>query len=54
VAVLDGELTIKRLYMRAGVVKLVAANPAYPDIELKADSDLEVWGVVTTCIKRLV
>src|SRR5690606_10303461 len=33
VAVVDGEFTIKRLYKRRGVVRLMAANPTYPNIE---------------------
>ncbi|MDZ4351670.1 MAG: translesion error-prone DNA polymerase V autoproteolytic subunit [Arthrobacter sp.] len=50
VAVLDGELTVKRLRItRAGVV-LQAENPAYPDIVVPSLSDLLVWGVVTRCL----
>jgi len=46
VAVVNGELTVKRLYRRRGVVKLLAANEAYPEILIKPESDLVVWGVV--------
>ena len=46
VAVVNGELTVKRLYKRAGVVKLLAANEAYPEILIKPESELTVWGVV--------
>lgn len=53
VAILDGELTVKRLYQRGGVVKLVAANPTYPEIRLRDGSELEIWGVAMHCIKRL-
>lgn len=50
VAVLDGELTVKRLRItRTGVV-LQAENPAYPDIVVPSLSDLLVWGVVTRCL----
>lgn len=51
VAVLDGEFTIKKLFMRAGRVKLQAANPTFPDIELHDGQELTVWGVVTWTIK---
>lgn len=53
VAIVNGELTVKRLYNRAGVVKLVAANPTYPEIRLRDGSEMEIWGVATYCIKAL-
>lgn len=46
VAVINGELTVKRLYKRRGVVKLLAANEAYPEIVSKPGHELSVWGVV--------
>ncbi|RYF79530.1 MAG: translesion error-prone DNA polymerase V autoproteolytic subunit [Comamonadaceae bacterium] len=52
VAVLDGEFTVKKLYQRAGRMKLRAANPTYPDIIPSDGQTLEVWGVVTSCIKQ--
>lgn len=52
VAVVDGDFTIKWLALRAGRIKLQAANPTYPDIVPKDGQTLEVWGVVTSCIKR--
>lgn len=53
VAMVDGELTVKKLYKRAGIVKLQAANPTYPDIRLEDYNELVIWGVATTCIKQL-
>ena len=47
VASVDGELTVKRFVRRAGRTMLLAANPAYPPIELQDGQDLVVWGVVT-------
>ena len=48
VARVDGELVLKKLSKRNGVVKLTAGNPAYRDIEFKEDgAELEIWGVVT-------
>lgn len=52
VAVVDGEFTVKQLYQRAGRVKLQAANPTYPDIVPKDGQTIEIWGVVTCCIKQ--
>ena len=54
VAVVDGEFTVKQLYQRAGRVRLKAANPTFPDIEPKDGQTVEVWGVVSSCIKRFV
>ena len=50
VAVLDGELTIKRLRITPTGVVLQADNPRFPDIEVPALSDLSVWGVVERCL----
>lgn len=54
VAVIEGDFTIKKLFMAAGVVRLKAGNPTYPDIVPKEAQTLEIWGVVTSCIKRFV
>jgi DNA polymerase V len=52
VAIVDGDFTVKRLYQRAGRIKLKAANPTYRDIEPKDGQTIEVWGVVTSSIKQ--
>lgn len=54
VAVVDGEFTVKHLVLRAGRVKLKAANPTFPDIVPRDGQTVEVWGVVTSCIKQFV
>ena len=53
IAVIDGEFTVKRLYKRAGKIKLLAENPDYAPIELQDGQELQVWGVVTSVIHRL-
>lgn len=53
-AVIDGEFTIKRLFRRAGRVKLQAANPTFTDIEFRDGQELIVWGVVTWTLKGLL
>ncbi|YCK79697.1 translesion error-prone DNA polymerase V autoproteolytic subunit (plasmid) [Arthrobacter sp. D3-18] len=50
VAVLDGELTIKRLRITPSGVVLQADNPRFPDIEVPALAELSVWGVVERCL----
>ena len=52
IAVVDGEFTVKELYQRAGRMKLKSANPTYPDITPREGQTIEVWGVVTACIKQ--
>ena len=47
VASVDGELTVKRFSRRGRRTRLLAANPAYPAIELCEGQELVVWGVVT-------
>jgi DNA polymerase V len=54
VAVVDGDFTVKKFYQRQGQMKLKSANPTYPDIVPKDGQTIEVWGVVTSCIKQFV
>lgn len=53
IAVVDNELTVKRLYRRDGRIRLVAENDRYPPIEWSRGMTLEVWGVVTHVIHNL-
>ena len=50
IAVVDNEFTCKRFFHRNGQVRLVAANPTYPDIRPKDGQILEIWGVVTAAV----
>ncbi len=52
-AVLNNEFTVKRLYRRGGVVKLMAENPIYPTIVIKPEEELTIWGVVTFNLHKL-
>ncbi|MFL9668975.1 LexA family protein [Variovorax sp. AB1(2024)] len=52
VAVVDGDFAVKQLHLRAGRLKLKAGNPTYPDITPSEGQTIEVWGVVTSCIKQ--
>ncbi|MNY60628.1 LexA repressor [compost metagenome] len=52
VAEVDAQFTCKVLYKRAGVVKLQAANPEFPDITFQDGQQLTICGVVTSAIKR--
>ena len=52
-ATLNNQFIVKRLYQRAGLVKLISENPIYPPIVLKEEDDFAVWGVVTNSIHKL-
>lgn len=53
VAVLDGELTVKRLWSRGGLVELRPENPAYQPIKIGEGQELTVWGVVIGCVRQI-
>ncbi len=53
IAVVDGEFVCKILSMRAGRIKLKAANPCFPDIVPRDGQTVEVWGVVTASIMEM-
>jgi len=52
IAVLDGELTVKRLFRQGGIVRLCPANPRYPIITVTPDQELLIWGVVTGSVRQ--
>ena len=51
VAVVDGELTVKRLRVDRRGVRLEAENPAYRPIVVREGAELTVWGVVAHAIR---
>ena len=51
IAVLHGELTVKRLAMTEAGSILSAENPAYPDIR-PGEAGCELWGIVTFSIRH--
>jgi DNA polymerase V len=53
-AVLNNEFTLKRLYRKGGVIKLLAENPLYPPLIVKEGDDLTIWGVVTRNLHKLL
>lgn len=52
VAIVDGEFTVKYLQLRSGRLRLKAANATFPDIIPRDGQTVEVWGVVTACVKE--
>ncbi len=53
VAVVDGELTVKRLITRSGSAELHAENPKYAPIRLQEGQELTIWGVVTSSVHQV-
>lgn len=53
IAIVDGELTVKRLRLERDRLYLVPENPDYPVLEVKELTDFRVWGVVTNVIHPL-
>ena len=53
IAVIDGELTVKRISQRHGKLFLVPDNQAYEPLEIVEAMEFEVWGVVTSVIHNL-
>jgi DNA polymerase V len=53
IAVVNGELTVKRLVKNRNSCCLVAENPDYPPLDIGDEMELEIWGVVTFAIHAL-
>ena len=53
VAVLDGGFTLKRLTLHQGRLRLEAANPSYPPLDLQSCDDMQIWGVAIHVIHPL-
>lgn len=53
IAVVNGELTVKRLHKKGETICLKAENPEYPDIPVNEESACEIWGVAAFVIHSL-
>lgn len=53
IAVIDGELTVKRLRKHDGRVTLLPENKNYDPIEVSPESSFKIWGVVTSVIHEV-
>jgi DNA polymerase V len=50
IAVLNGELTVKRLSKESNKLYLMPENQNYDPIEILEETQFEIWGVVTNVI----
>ncbi len=53
VAVINGEMTVKRIRKKSGKLYLVPENDEFKPIEITETSDFRVWGVVTSVIHKV-
>ena len=53
IAVVNGELTVKRIKIRNKKIVLEPENGSFPAQEITEDTEFEVWGVVTSVIHQL-
>lgn len=53
VCFIDGEFTLKRIQRHNDHIELIAANPNFKPIRIDANSEFQVWGVVTYIIKKV-
>lgn len=53
VAVIDGDLTVKRLILKEKKIALAPENPRYPTINVTDEQSFQIWGVVTNVIHHL-
>lgn len=54
IAVIEGELIVRRFFQQDATVVLKPANPSFKEIQFKDEQELQVWGVVTSTIKKFV
>jgi DNA polymerase V len=54
IAVVDGDLTVKRLIKRGETITLKPENPRFKEIEFQDGQELQVWGVVTSTTKKFI
>ncbi|RPJ13176.1 MAG: translesion error-prone DNA polymerase V autoproteolytic subunit [Desulfobacteraceae bacterium] len=53
IAVINGELTVKRIRMKNGRIYLMPENKNYKPVEIEKEMKFDVWGVVTNVIHPL-
>jgi DNA polymerase V len=51
VAVIDGDLTVKRLHQDESGVWLMPENPAFKPLQIREGMELVIWGVVAHSVR---
>lgn len=52
VAVVHGEITVKRLYREGKRIELHAENHCYPPLDVTHDTGFRIWGVVSGVVRK--
>lgn len=52
VCCIDGEFTLKRISIKENRILLLPSNPTFKPIEVVADNQFVIWGIVTYTIKK--
>lgn len=50
IALINGEFTVKKIKKNGGKLWLMPSNPRYRPLEINAEMNFEIWGVVTYVI----
>jgi DNA polymerase V len=53
IAVLNGEMTVKRFKQEGHTLLLCSENDKYPDLSISEDEEFSIWGIVTNVIHPL-
>lgn len=53
IAVVNGELTVKRIKKISGRLYLMPENDAFRPLEISEEADFQIWGVVTCVLHRV-
>ncbi|MBN1620221.1 translesion error-prone DNA polymerase V autoproteolytic subunit [candidate division WOR-3 bacterium] len=53
IVVLDGEFTVKRIFIKKDKLLLLPENPDFKPIEVTPEMNCEIWGIVTFVIHQL-
>jgi len=53
IAIINNEVTVKRLYNKQGKIELHAENELYLPVKINSYDELRIWGVVTAVVRKL-
>lgn len=53
IAVINGEMTVKRIRKKPGKLCLMPENDEFKPLEITEDAEFHVWGVVTNVIHKV-
>ena len=53
IAVINGELTVKRIALKKNQLFLMPANQDYQPLQVQEEMEFRIWGVVTNVIHPL-